>query len=434
MFPRPFDDEQRLDALNSYAVLDTPAEPVFDRITGLVSRIFKVPIALISLVDRDRQWFKACVGLDVRETSRDLAFCAHAILSDAVMVVPDAREDPRFRCSQLVVGPPHIRFYAGAPLVTAEGFRLGTLCVIDTQPRPMLTLEERATLRDLTAMVVNELEHRRIRQGNESDEAANWLKIAKESAERASGAKSEFLAMVGHELRTPLNAIIGFSTMLSQETHGPLGHPDYMDYAKMIQDSGEHLSGLINTILEFSKAEKGEVLIEEVTVDLAEETEQCLRLMSETACRAGVTISSPMLAGCAAIRADRRHVLQMLLNLVGNAIKFSRVGGGITINASTDTSGAVHLAVIDTGIGIAPEDIDRMPVAFSQVDSRLARRFEGIGLGVAITRRLIELHGGALSIQSQVDEGTCVTLHFPAYRSITAPDRSFNAASTTARS
>ena len=124
MFPRPFDDEQRLDALNSYAVLDTPAEPVFDRITGLVSRIFKVPIALISLVDRDRQWFKACVGLDVRETPRDLAFCAHAILSDAVMVVPDAREDPRFKCSQLVVGPPHIRFYAGAPLVTTEGFRL----------------------------------------------------------------------------------------------------------------------------------------------------------------------------------------------------------------------------------------------------------------------------------------------------------------------
>jgi len=122
MFPRPFDDEQRLDALNSFAVLDTPAEPVFDRITSLVSRIFGVPIALISLVDRNRQWFKACVGLDVRETSRDLAFCAHAILSDAVMVVPDAQADPRFKNSQLVVGPPHIRFYAGAPLSQPRDF------------------------------------------------------------------------------------------------------------------------------------------------------------------------------------------------------------------------------------------------------------------------------------------------------------------------
>jgi signal transduction histidine kinase len=129
-----------------------------------------------------------------------------------------------------------------------------------------------------------------------------------------------------------------------------------------------------------------------------------------------------MLTGRTMIRADRRHVLQMLLNLVGNAIKFSLVGAHVMINAATDASGAVHISVIDTGIGIAPEDIDRMMVAFSQVDSRLARQYEGIGLGVAITRRLIELHGGALSIQSQVGEGTCVTLHFPGYRSIAAPE------------
>jgi len=420
MFPRPFDDEQRLDALNSFAVLDTPAEPVFDRITSLVSRIFGVPIALISLVDRNRQWFKACVGLDVRETSRDLAFCAHAILSDAVMVVPDAQADPRFKNSQLVVGPPHIRFYAGAPLVTTEGFRLGTLCVIDSRPRAMLTLEEQATLRDLAAMVVNEFESRRIHQDSKSNEAANWLKFAKESAERANSAKSEFLAMIGHELRTPLNAIVGFSSMLSQEICGPLGHPDYVDYAKLIQDSGEHLTGLINTILDFAKAEKGEILIEETTVDLVDLTEHCLRLMSEAIHRANVVVDSPVLTGFTEIRADRKHVLQMLLNLLGNAIKFSRVGGHITINATTDASGAVHLSVIDTGIGIAPEDIDRLPVAFCQVDGRLARQYEGIGLGVAITRRFIELHGGTLSIQSQVGEGTCVTLHFPAYRSISA--------------
>jgi signal transduction histidine kinase len=429
MFPRPFDDEQRLDALNSYAVLDTPVEPAFDRITGLASRIFRVPIALISLVDRDRQWFKACVGLDVRETPRDLAFCAHAILSDAVMVVPDAHEDPRFKSSQLVVGPPHIRFYAGAPLVTPEGFRLGTLCLIDTQPHAMLTLEEQATLRDLAATVINELECRRIRQDSEGVEAANWLKVAKESAERANGAKSEFLAMVGHELRTPLNAIIGFSTILSQEAHGPLGHPDYLEYAKMIQDSGEHLSGLVNTILEFANAEKSEVHIEETPVDLVEEAAHCVRLMSQVASRANVTVDTPMLAGCTVVRADRRHVLQMLLNLLGNAIKFSRAGGHIMISATTDASGAVHLSVIDTGIGIAPEDIDRMPVAFSQVDSRLARQFEGIGLGVAITRRLIELHGGVLSIHSQVGEGTCVTLHFPAYRSLAATEPKIAAAS-----
>ena len=422
MFPRPFDDEQRLDALNSYDVLDTPAEPAFDRITGLASRIFGVPIALVSLIDRDRQWFKSCVGLDASETPREVAFCSHAILCDAVMVVPDTHSDPRFEFNPLVVGPPHIRFYAGAPLVTDEGFRLGTLCVIDTCPRSMMTADEQATLRDLAALVVNEFECRRIRQADNDHEAAAWLKIARQSAERANAAKSEFLAMIGHELRTPLNVIIGFSSMLGQEIRGPLGHPDYADYANIIRESGEHLSGLINTILDFAKAERGEVLVEETTLDLAEETAHCLRIMSETARHAGITVNSAMLTGRTMIRADRRHVLQMLLNLVGNAIKFSLVGAHVMINAATDASGAVHISVIDTGIGIAPEDIDRMMVAFSQVDSRLARQYEGIGLGVAITRRLIELHGGALSIQSQIGEGTCVTLHFPGYRSIAAPE------------
>jgi len=144
MFPKPLDDEYRLDALNSYAVLDTPPEPAFDRVTRSAASLFDVPIAVVSLVDRDRQWFKSCVGLDASETPRGTAFCAHAIMRDSVMVVPDASADPRFADNPLVTGPPGIKFYAGAPLVTAEGFRLGTLCIIDTKPRTMLSAEQQA--------------------------------------------------------------------------------------------------------------------------------------------------------------------------------------------------------------------------------------------------------------------------------------------------
>ncbi|WP_172418109.1 sensor domain-containing diguanylate cyclase [Deinococcus indicus] len=153
-------EQQRLAALARYAVLDTLPERAFDRVTHLAARLFGAPIALISLVDQDRQWFKACLGLDTRQTDRSLSFCAHTILGDGVMVIPDARQDPRFAGNALVTGEPFIRFYAGAPLVTPDGFKLGSLCVIDPQPRAAFSAEDQAALTDLAGMVVSELELR----------------------------------------------------------------------------------------------------------------------------------------------------------------------------------------------------------------------------------------------------------------------------------
>jgi diguanylate cyclase (GGDEF)-like protein len=158
--PRPANEEARLRALRSYGVLDSEPELSFDRVTRLVARVLEVPIALISLVDADRQWFKACVGLGSRETSRDVAFCAYAILENDVMVIADSLADPRFAANQLVIGPPFIRAYAGAPLRTPDGLPIGTLCAIDHRPR-MFTPDQLASLRDLADIVVDELERRR---------------------------------------------------------------------------------------------------------------------------------------------------------------------------------------------------------------------------------------------------------------------------------
>jgi PAS domain S-box-containing protein len=154
------DEQDRLKELRRYAIVDTPPEPRFDRITRLAARLFGVPVALVSLVDEHRQWFKSSHGTQLRQTPRDISFCTHAIASDQVMVVPDATVDPRFASSPLVTGEPHVRFYAGAPLVTAGGFRLGTLCLNDTIPREPLSADQVATLADLAAMVVDELELR----------------------------------------------------------------------------------------------------------------------------------------------------------------------------------------------------------------------------------------------------------------------------------
>ena len=155
--PKPLDEASRVRALLDYNVLDTAPEPSFDRITALVSRVLDVPIALISLIDDDRQWFKSCVGLGVSHTDRDLTFCAYAILEDTTLVIPDAMADPRFAANPLVTGEPFIRAYAGAPLVTPGGFRIGTLCAIDQKPRAF-TEVQLATLRDLAAVVIDELE------------------------------------------------------------------------------------------------------------------------------------------------------------------------------------------------------------------------------------------------------------------------------------
>ncbi len=157
--PFPADEDQRLKALERYKILDTEPEEAFDRLTGLAKEIFQAKIALVSLVDRDRQWFKAKQGLDARETPRDVAFCAHAILRDQVLVVPDATLDERFKANPLVTGPPHIRSYAGAPLITKEGLRLGTLCVIHDQVTH-LSAQQISQLERLATMVVDELELR----------------------------------------------------------------------------------------------------------------------------------------------------------------------------------------------------------------------------------------------------------------------------------
>jgi signal transduction histidine kinase len=423
MFPKPIDEEYRLEALYSYAVLDTPADPAFDRITRITSALFDVPVALVTMLDSDRQWFKSCFGTDPMVLPRDVAFCSHAIMRDDVLCVPNVALDERFKNNPLVVNPPHVRFYAGAPLVTPAGFRLGTLCLIDLKPRPMLSLEQKGLLRDLAATVMELLDFRRLAAAEESADEAKWRRAATEDDGNGEAAKREFISMMSHELKTPLNAIIGFSGILSEESSDPSASPETREYARMIRESGQHLLTIVETILDFADAEKGELSLDETEVALEHVVAEAIRLLSEKAQRFNVRVRSEMHGDLPGLLADRTYLLHALLNVVGNAIKFNKSEGSVVVGGDCDAAGGVHITITDTGIGIAPEVIDRLQVPFTQIDGRLSRQYEGIGLGLAITRRLIELHGGTLSIQSHVGEGTCVTFNFPAYRTVSAaPD------------
>lgn len=408
-------------------MLDTRPEERFDRITRLASSSFNVPIAVISLVAATRQWFKSSVGLDETETAREISFCGHAILKPEVFVVLDAADDPRFVGSPLVTGKPGIRFYAGAPLVSAKGFRFGTLCLIDRKPRRRFGKREQAMLADFAALVVEEL-YRGYAAGEDGQEppqersptvAGRSRSVAERKRfeqDQAHRAQLLFVASLSHELRTPLNAIKGFSEVLSQQIFGPLDNERYLEYAKHISDSATHLSGFVDSILDFVKTDRGEISLHEDWVDVAAVVGLCRTMFVEQMRTSSLELTGHAPSDLPPFKGDAQLIVQMLVNLIGNSIKFTEPGGRIDVTAVRRDDGGLSLSVKDTGIGIAPEDLQRALVPFGQVDNSMTRQHGGTGLGLSLTGQFVALHGGRLAIESEPGIGTTVELQFPPYR------------------
>ncbi len=223
---------------------------------------------------------------------------------------------------------------------------------------------------------------------------------------------------MSHELRTPLNAILGFSEVIGAETFGPIGNAKYRDYAVDIHDSGQHLLDLINDILDLSKVESGMEELHEEDIDIPVVADSVLRLVRQRAKKHGVELNLEVSDEPPNLRADKRKLKQILVNLLSNAIKFTEASGEVTLRIWCHLDSVYVFQVADTGIGIAPENIPKALSQFGQVDSDLNRKYQGTGLGLPLTKALVELHGGYLDLQSQVDVGTTVTIRFPAARTI----------------
>ncbi len=240
-------------------------------------------------------------------------------------------------------------------------------------------------------------------------------RLALEHQVIANRAKSEFLANMSHELRTPLNAVIGFSEMLSGRYFGDLTEKQ-AGYVQFIHSSATHLLKLINDILDISKIEAGHTDLQEEVIDIREAIQACIGLVKHRAIESRISLKSSELTDVQYLHADERRFKQVLLNLLSNAVKFTPAGGDVEVVTELDQEGALVVSVVDSGVGIAPQDVATALAPFGQVDSGLNRKFEGTGLGLPLSKSLIEAHGGTLTLTSSIGVGTTVTCRFPPER------------------
>ncbi|WP_307237280.1 GAF domain-containing sensor histidine kinase [Catenuloplanes indicus] len=390
-------ERERLVRLHAYQVLDTPPEGEFNDIAALAAELCQTPIALVSFVDADRQWFKARVGLDVCETARSSSFCAHTMQQESVMQVPDALLDPRFAQNPLVLAEPHIRFYAGAPLRSASGASLGSLCVIDRRPR-LLSPTQSAGLTTLARHVMVALELRQYRRS--VSEVSQRL----HDAERI---KDEFLARVTHELRTPLTSIHGYLEALDGDDLPPGVTARFL---ATIRRNSDRLLHLVNDMMLAAELGCNAVQLDRERVSLTELATGAVDRNQGLAVAKDLWIRADALSDVDTI-GDRVRLAQAIDRLVLNAIKFT-AEGGIVIGTTTH-EGQPVLTVTDTGVGIPEEDRDRMFRAFRRSAAAEQAEVQGVGLGLTIVKSIIDGHGGTIGIDSAPGRGTTVTLTLP---------------------
>ena len=382
------------------AAVRAPAEALWDWQYVVWSAVIGIAAMAggMQLVHRGKNWRSDGWGALVFT----LAICSmHFTGMSAVTYRPDSS----ITVPNIVVEPTTlaIAVAAVAILIVALGL-VGALVDSHLSDRSILEADR---LRDHIAEL--EATKARLEQTSES------LRLALDAAGAAAKAKAAFLAAMSHELRTPLNAVIGFSEVLSMETFGAIGSVRNKEYVKDIHASGTHLLALINDILDIARIDAGEARLSEEIVDLKAVTAQALCMVTQQAEANNIRLVEKIEPAVRSVKADPRRLKQVLINLVGNAVKFTNPGGEVTIGARRVQDGLL-LEVIDTGIGIADKDIPVALAYFGQIDSTLARKYEGTGLGLPLAKQLVELHGGRLKIESTPSVGTRVIVTLPLER------------------
>ena len=394
--PIPLNEDQRLDALHQYHLLDTASEVEYDRVSHIASQLCQAPIAMVSLIDCDRQWVKSAQGITIQTIPREISLCAHTILTHHPLVVEDTTQDYRFLDNPAVAGQPHVVFYAGIPLISSEGMAIGSLCIIDHHPRQLSPAQQMA-LQALADQAMLLMELRR----------TNYqLHTARTVAEELAHQKSHLLATLSHEIRTPLHALEGFTQLLIDQPSQEERHTGL----HRLQTTGRTLVRLVNNILDYSKLQAGKLELEAMPFSLPDLIQQTVEMQSWQAAQKTIQLTTHLDARLPAqVKGDATRLLQVLLNLVSNALKFTHEGE-VNISVQVLDRGAtdvtLNVEVSDTGIGIPEKSLALLFNEYTQVSAATARLYGGSGLGLAITRQLLELMDSTLTVRSQEGQGS----------------------------
>jgi signal transduction histidine kinase len=390
-------EAERVKELKSYSILDSLPEEDYDNLTAIAAQICGTPISLVSLLDDSRQWFKSHHGLDVSETPKEYAFCSHAINDDSdVFVVHDARLDERFHDNPLVTGSPFVIFYAGVPLVNESGLSMGTLCVIDHEPK-VLSENQVKSLQALSKQVMNLLTLRR----KDLD-----LTTAQKVLEQRNQDLERFASVAAHDLKSPLGNIQALTRLLKQGHEVVLGERGN-EIVDLIADSSDQLMRLVDGLLEYSQAES--LMIDnQVEVEIASLEKSISGMLSYETNKQVRFVSSLQ-----SIRINQTVVEQLLINLVSNAIKYGDKDPTLVTVEIQLKGGNYTIDVADNGPGIEKADLERVFNIFETAVHADRFGVPGNGIGLATVKRVVPKLGGDIQLKSQVGVGSTFSLRIP---------------------
>jgi signal transduction histidine kinase len=381
----PIEENERLSELYRYEILDTPREDDFDKITLLASRICRTPMSVISFVDRNRQWAKSLVGLKKLPADRNASFCSHAILTARLFEVRNALRDKRFADNPLVQQKPKIRFYAGMPLITSKGFKLGALCVIDTIPR-RLTRMQTFALKVLSRQIVNLME----------------LRIRNKQITRTAEMQQRIISIMSHDIRTPLSSI---KTFIDLNKDGRFTKQEQQDLLSALSTNVSRTLQLLDNLVEWGKiqlqfAEKKQILkLKDLVSECIEQVELNILLKQNEI----INDVEPDIL----VNADKEAVQFVLRNLISNANKFTD-RGSIRISFFTDND-KCFLKVKDTGVGLEMDKISQILQDTGMFHTSGTRNEKGTGLGLSLIKSYLNKTGNYIEIKSKVNQGTAVS-------------------------
>ncbi|SNR14873.1 sensor histidine kinase [Tenacibaculum jejuense] len=390
----PTNEKERVEALKSYNILDTLPEEDYDNITKIAAEICKAPIALVSLVDPERQWFKSTYGLDAKETPRDYAFCAHSILQpDELFIVPDATKDHRFSDNPLTIDDPHVVFYAGAPLTTKDGHALGTLCVIDNEPRTSLSEGQKESLRALSQQVMSLLE---LRKKNLKLQQAN------QEITRLNNELNQFTHRLTHDLKTPVRGINSLALFLKEDLNNISGKSKIVEFIELISSRATYMESMINQLLQYSKVTNADISFESFNF------KELLRdIVKNCDLENKVTISFKELDFN--IYHSKICFIQIFQNLLTNSDKFNDKEECKVFTSCELKEESYQFIYEDNGPGIPIKFYDKVFMMFETLGET---NFQNTGIGLATIKSIITRLNGSIRLAKRSNDKEGVRFEF----------------------